>query len=213
MAKQVRPDKSLRPALEALAACDADIARHYEAFGLPPKRRRPEGFAGLVHIIAAQQLSAASANAIIARLEAAADPLAPETFLALDAAALKAIGLSRPKARYCGALAEDLLAGRMDLEALAGLDDETAIERLVEAKGIGLWSAEIYLLFALGRPDVWPADDLAVQVAVQRVKDLGERPGRGRMVEIAEPWRPHRSAAARFLWHVYRHPGLPDGQA
>ena len=103
--------------------------------------------------------------------------------------------------------------GRIDLAALAGLDDEAAIERLVQAKGIGLWSAEIYLLFALGRPDVWPADDLAVQVAVQRVKDLPERPLRARMVEIAEPWRPHRSAAARFLWHVYRHPGLPDGAA
>ena len=83
----------------------------------------------------------------------------------------------------------------------------------MQAKGIGLWGAEIYLLFALGRPDVWPADDLAVQVAVQRVKELPERPLRARMVEIAEPWRPHRSAAARFLWHVYRHPGLPEGGA
>ncbi len=208
-----RPDESLRPALEALSAGDADIARHYRAYGLPPRRRRPEGFAGLIHIIAAQQLSAASANAIIARLEAAARPLTPETFLGLDETALKATGLSRPKARYGRALAEDLLAGRLDLDGLAELDDAAAIERLVQAKGIGPWSAEIYLLFALGRPDVWPADDLAVQVAVQRVKGLDARPGRAAMVEIAEPWRPHRSAAARFLWHVYRHPGLPDGPA
>jgi DNA-3-methyladenine glycosylase II len=213
MRKRPRADQSLRPALEALSACDPDIARHYEAYGLPPRRRRPQGFAGLIHIIAAQQLSAASANAIIARLEAAARPLTPETFLALGEAAMKEIGLSRPKARYGRALAENLLAGRLKLDDLAELDDEAAIERLVQAKGIGLWSAEIYLLFALGRPDVWPADDLAVQVAVQRVKGLDERPGRTRMVEIAEPWRPHRSAAARFLWHVYRHPGLPDGAA
>ena len=213
MTNPPRPDTSLRPALEALSSCDSDIARHYEAFGLPPLRRRPQGFSGLLHIIAAQQLSAQSANAIIARLEAAAQPLTPETFLALDGAAIKKIGLSRPKARYGRALAEDLLAGRMDLEALSEMADEAAIERLVQAKGIGRWSAEIYLLFALRRPDVWPADDLAVQVAVQRVKRLGERPARARMVEIAEPWRPHRSAAARFLWHVYRHPGLPDGDA
>ncbi|MCH9013872.1 MAG: DNA-3-methyladenine glycosylase 2 family protein [Proteobacteria bacterium] len=204
-----RPDESLRPALEALSACDPDIARHYRAYGLPPRRRRPEGFAGLIHIIAAQQLSAASANAIIARLEAAASPLAPETFLALDDAALKATGLSRPKARYGRALAEDLLAGRIDLDGLAELDDAAAIERLVQAKGIGLWSAEIYLLFALGRPDVWPADDLAVQEGVRRLKGLEARPGQKEMDVIAEPWRPYRTAAAIFIWHYYKNAPPP----
>ena len=213
MTTQARPDETLRPALEALSACDGDIARHYRACGLPPVRRRPEGFAGLIHIIAAQQVSAASANAIIGRLEAALRRCTPEAFLELDEAALRAIGLSRQKMRYCRALAEDLLAGRLDLDGLGRLDDAAAIECLVQAKGIGPWSAEIYLLFALRRPDVWPADDLAVQVAVQRVKGLDARPGRAAMVEIAEPWRPHRSAAARFFWHVYRHPGLPDGAA
>ena len=213
MTTQARPDETLRPALEALSACDGDIARHYRACGLPPERQRPEGFAGLVQIIAAQQVSAASANAIIGRLEAALRRCTPENFLELDEAALRAIGLSRQKMRYCRALAEDLLAGRIDLDGLGRLDDAAAIEHLVQAKGIGPWSAEIYLLFALGRPDVWPADDLAVQVAVQRVKGLDARPDRAAMVEIAEPWRPHRSAAARFLWHVYRHPGLPDGPA
>lgn len=208
-----RPDESLRPALEALAARDPDIARHYAHCGLPPERRRPAGFAGLVHIIAAQQVSAASANAIIGRLEAALRPCSPEGFLELDDAALRDIGLSRQKMRYCRALAEDVLAGRIDLDGLAGLDDAAAIEHLVQAKGIGVWSAEIYLLFALRRPDVWPADDLAVQVAVQRVKGLDARPGRAQMVELAAPWRPHRSAAARFMWHVYRHPGLPEGTA
>ena len=208
-----RPDETLRPALEALAACDADIARHYALCGLPPERGQPAGFAGLARIIAAQQVSAASANAIIGRLEAALNPCTPEGFLELDDEALKAVGLSRPKMRYCRALAEDILAGRIDLDGLATLDDEAAIEHLTQAKGIGVWSAEVYLLFALRRPDVWPADDLAVQVAVQRVKGLDQRPGRAEMVALAAPWRPHRSAAARFMWHAYRHPGLPDGKA
>ena len=208
-----RPDETLRPALEALAACDPDIARHYAHCGLPPERRQPAGFAGLVRIIAAQQVSAASAGAIIGRLEAKLHPCTPEGFLELDEAALKAIGLSRPKMRYCRALAEDLLAGRIDLPGLVDMNDEAAIEHLVRAKGIGVWSAEVYLLFALRRPDVWPADDLAVQVAVQRVKGLKARPGRAEMRALAEPWRPHRSAAARFMWHAYHHPGLPDVRA
>jgi DNA-3-methyladenine glycosylase II len=210
MTAHPRPDETLRPALEALAARDADIARHYGRCGLPPERVRPLGFAGLVQIIAAQQVSAASANAIIGRLEAALCPCTAEGFLELDDGALRDIGLSRPKMRYCRALAEDILAGRIDLDGLAGLDDAAAIEHLVQAKGIGVWSAEIYLLFALRRPDVWPADDLAVQVAVQRIKGLAARPGRAEMRELAEPWRPHRSAAARFMWHAYRHPGLPE---
>ena len=206
-----RPDETLRPALEALAARDADIARHYAHCGLPPERRRPLGFAGLAQIIAAQQVSAASAHAIVGRLEAALRPCTPQGFLELDEVALQAIGLSRPKMRYCRALAEDILAGRIDLDGLSGLDDEAAIEHLVRAKGIGVWSAEVYLLFALRRPDVWPADDLAVRVAVQRVKGLAARPGRAEMVALAAPWRPHRSAAARFMWHAYHHPGLPEG--
>ncbi len=208
-----RPDETLRPALEALAARDPDIARHYAHCGLPPERRRPLGFAGLAQIIAAQQVSAASANAIIGRLEAALRPVTPEGFLELDEGALKAIGLSRPKMRYCRALAEDILAGRIDLDGLVNLDDQDAIEHLVRAKGIGVWSAEVYLLFALRRPDVWPADDLAVQVAVQRIKGLKERPGGAETRKLAEPWRPHRSAAARFMWHAYHHPGLPEGRA
>lgn len=204
------PDGSLRPALDALAACDPDFAHHYEVCGLPPVRGRSAGFAGLLHIIMAQQVSAASASAIIARLDVAAQPLTPKRFLALDDAALKRIGLSRQKMRYGRALAEDVLAGRIDLNAVERMDDEAAVEHLVQAKGVGLWTAEIYLLFALGRPDVWPADDLAVQTAAQRLKGLSERPGRAQMIEIAEPWRPYRSAAARFLWHLYRHPGVPD---
>lgn len=205
-----RPDRTLKPALEALAARDPDIARCYDACGLPPVRRHKPGFAGLLHIIMAQQVSAQSARAIIARLDAAARPLTPERFLALDDAALKAIGLSRQKMRYGRALAEDMLARRIDLRAVARMDDEDSIAHLVQATGVGRWTAEIYLLFALRRPDVWPADDLAVQVAAQRLKGLPARPAGDEMRALAAPWRPYRSAAARFLWHIYRHPGVPD---
>ncbi len=172
-----RPDETLRPALEALAARDPDIARHFAHCGLPPERRQPSGFAGLARIIAAQQVSAASAHAIVGRLEAALRPCTPQGFLGLDKAALQAIGLSRPKMRYCRALAEDILAGRIDLDGLSGLDDEAAIEHLVRAKGIGVWSAAVYLLFALRRPDVWPADDLAVRVAALLAHEAPVAPG------------------------------------
>ncbi|RMD61189.1 MAG: DNA-3-methyladenine glycosylase 2 family protein [Alphaproteobacteria bacterium] len=208
--RRPRPDVSLRPALEALAARDADFARAFAACGLPPVRRRPRGFAGLLQIIVAQQVSAQAAGAILARLGAAVRPLTPRGFLTLDDAALRAIGLSRQKIRYGRALAEDVLRGRIKLRAVARMDDEAAIAHLSQVPGIGRWSAEIYLLFALGRPDVWPADDLAVQVALQRLKGLAERPRGEEMRALAEPWRPYRSAAARFLWHAYRHPGLPD---
>jgi DNA-3-methyladenine glycosylase II len=205
-------DETLRPALEALAEVDRDLARAYRVCGLPPVRRQAPGFPGLVRIIMAQQVSTASAGAIIGRLEAAVRPLTAEGFLALDDSALRAIGLSRQKIVYGRALAEELRAGRLDLDVVATLDDDAALDRLVGLKGVGRWTAEIYLLFALERPDVWPADDLAVQVAAQRLKGLDERPKRPRMVALAEPWRPHRSAAARLLWHLYRHPGVPTGE-
>ncbi|MDH3473638.1 MAG: DNA-3-methyladenine glycosylase 2 family protein [Rhodospirillales bacterium] len=204
------PDESLRPALEALAACDADVARAYAHCGLPPVRGQAPGFAGLLAIMTSQQVSVHAARAILGRLREATDPLTPDTFLALDETDLKRIGFSRQKMRYGRALAEELLTGRLDLEGLAALDDDDAIARLIRVKGIGRWTAEIYLLFALRRPDVWPVDDLAVQVAAQRLKGLAERPSRKDMVELGEAWRPHRSAAARFLWHFYRHAGIPD---
>ncbi len=205
---EASPDEALRPAMRALSRRDPDIARAYRDCGLPPVRRRPPGFASLLQMIMAQQVSAHAAKAIIDRLSAAADPLSPESFLALDEAALKAIGLSRQKMRYGRALSEDVLAGRLDLEGLARLDDAAAIKQLCGAMGIGRWTAEVYLLFALGRPDIWPAGDLAVCVAVQRLKGLAEKPSAADMDRIAEPWRPYRSAAARFCWHLYRHPGV-----
>jgi DNA-3-methyladenine glycosylase II len=202
------PDDSLRPALEALAERDKDIAEAYASCGLPPVRSSPVGFEGLLHVIVCQQVSAAAGRAILGRLDAAVRPMTPKKLLKLDDEALRAVGLSRPKMRYCRGLAEELASGRLDLAAVHALDDAAAIARITEVKGLGRWSAECYLLFALKRPDVWPADDLAVQTAMQRLKGLAARPATKEMDRLAEPWRPHRSAAARFLWHYYRHPGL-----
>ena len=204
----VPPDESLRPALEALAERDRDIAEAYARCGLPPVRSTPDGFAGLLHAIVCQQVSAAAGRAILGRLEAAVRPMTPKALLKLDDEALRGVGLSRPKVRYCRGLAEDLTSGRLDLAAIPGLDDAEAIERITRVKGLGRWSAECYLLFALKRADIWPADDLAMQTAMQRLKGLEARPTTKEMDCLAEPWRPYRSAAARFLWHTYRHPGL-----
>lgn len=203
-------DQSLRRPLKKLADADADLARAVAQVGLPRKRAHDPSFAGLLRILVAQQISAAAARSITARLEAAANPLTPETFLALGDGDVRAIGLSGQKVRYGRALADAITEGALDLAAIDGMDDESAIAALVEIKGIGQWTAEIYLLFALRRPDVWPAGDLAIRSAVQRLRGLKERPSIAEARELAEPWRPYRSAAARFLWHFYSHPGVPD---
>ena len=193
--------RTLPLALAELGARDPDMALARARAGKPPLRRRKAGFAALLRIILAQQVSVASARAIFARLDQAADPLTPETFLALDDAALRAIGFSRQKIGYGRGLAQDVAAGRLDLERLKRLDDEAAIESLSAVKGIGRWTAEIYLMSALGRPDIWPAGDLGLAQAVQLLKGLEERPDPKGMVEIGEAWRPWRSVAGLLLWH------------
>ena len=152
----------------------------------------------------AQQLSTRSAAAIWARVEHACAPLVTaESFLALDEGAFKTIGFSRQKIAYGRALAEAVAGGVLDLEALAALPEEEAIARVAALRGFGRWSAEIYLLFALGRADVFPADDLGLQIGMQRLKGLTERPKRKAMEALAEPWRPLRGCGAIFLWHYY----------
>jgi len=205
------PDLSLKPAMKALAKADPDIARHYQTCGLPPERYGDPTFAGLIRTIVSQQVSVASARAILGRLhEALEHQVTAEKLLCLDDAACKQIGLSRHKVRYTRALAEHVLDGRLDPEGMDNFSDDEVIETMTRVPGIGRWTADIYLLFALRRPDVWPAGDLAVREAQRRVKGLAERPTEKQSTEIAEAWRPHRSAAARFMWHAYRHPGLPD---
>lgn len=170
---------------------------------LPPLARREPGFGTLLKIILEQQVSVAAAIAMWRKLEAVCDPLEPAAFLALGDDAVRACGFSRQKAAYGRALAGRIVDGTLDLDALAHAPDDDAIRTLVQLRGIGRWSAEIYLMFALGRADVWPADDLAIQVGVQELFALPARPTRRETDAVAEAWRPHRTTAARIVWHHY----------
>lgn len=195
--------ESLAIAVRELADRDPDLGAVVERFGPPPLWDRPEGFATLTHIILEQQVSLASAKAAFDRLQAAAGEVTPGQFLELDDAGLLVIGFSRQKARYVRDLARAILSGALDLTGLAGLPDDDVLRTLVAVNGIGPWSASIYLLMALRRPDVWPAADLALAEAVGRVKGLARRPDPARMEVLAEEWRPWRSVAARLFWHDY----------
>ena len=196
-------EESLALAVRELAVQDPDLGAVVERFGPPPLWDRPEGFATLAHIILEQQVSLASARAAFDRLQAAAGELTPGRFLEFGDAELLAVGFSRQKARYVRDLARAILSGALDLDGLAGLPDDAVHRALVALNGIGPWSASIYLLMALRRPDVWPAPDLALAEAVGRVKGLARRPDLAQMEAIAEPWRPWRSVAARLFWHDY----------
>jgi DNA-3-methyladenine glycosylase II len=197
-------ERALASGIDRLAAIDADVARALERTGYPAPRQREPGFATLLRIMVAQQLSTRSAAAIWARVEQACVPLVTaESFLALDEAAFRTIGFSRQKMAYGRALAEAVAGGVLDLKALAVLPEEEAFARVSGLRGFGRWSAEIYLLFALGRADVFPADDLGLQIGMQRLKGLEARPKRKAMEALAEPWRPLRGCGAIFLWHYY----------
>jgi DNA-3-methyladenine glycosylase II len=187
-----------------LAARDADLARLLAEYGAPPEWFRAPGFPTLIHIILEQQVSLASANAAFTRLLALhAAPLTPELFLKLDDAQLKGAGFSRQKTAYGRHLARSIVEGELDLEAFAAMEDAAVQAELLKVKGIGAWTADIYLLSALRRPDAWPAKDLALMIAAQEVKHLPARPTPVELETLAEPWRPHRAVAARLLWHYY----------
>lgn len=188
-------------ALKKLAANDPHIAEALTRIGLPPPRSRPPGFGSLTRIILGQQVSVAAASSIWNRLTAGIDPLTPENVASRTVDELRAFGLSRQKANYLLGLAADLAEGRLDLERIHALDDDAAIIELMKLKGFGRWSAEIYLLFSLGRPDIFPAGDLGLAVAMQRLKRLRKRPDPKRLLKLSESWRPYRGAAALFLWH------------
>ncbi|MEQ9815644.1 MAG: DNA-3-methyladenine glycosylase 2 family protein [Azospirillaceae bacterium] len=173
---------------------------HVERF---PIRLRGPGFATLLKIILDQQVSTAAADAMWRRLESALPDVEPEGFLSLDADTLKACGFSRQKANYGQALARAILDGSIDLDRIAGLEDAPAMEALTALKGIGTWSAECYLLFGLGRRDVLPAKDLALQIGWQIAARVEARPGHDELYALGEDWRPHRSAASFMLWRIY----------
>ncbi len=193
---------SWRP-FKLLAERDADLAGVVQRYGPPPLWSRPPGFATLVRIILEQQVSLASAMAAFNRLQIAAGELTPPAFLQFSDAELKSFGFSRQKARYCRLLAEELARGALDLDRLAELEDAAVRGRLVELKGIGPWSADIYLLMALRRPDIWPRSDLALLIAVGRLKKLPAPPTPQEFEQIGEAWRPWRSVAARLAWFEY----------
>lgn len=193
---------TLADAARHLAGRDPDLADIYEKLGPPPLWSREPGFPTLIHIILEQQVSLASARAAMGRLLAAASPLTPEKFLTFDDMQLKAIGFSRQKTGYGRALARELLDS-FDLDGLEALDDESARGELLRLKGIGLWSADIYLLMALRRPDVWPRGDLALVAAITKVKWLDHRPAAEEFEALGELWRPWRAVAARMLWQHY----------
>ncbi len=164
---------------------------------------REPGFSTLLHIILEQQVSLASARAAHTRLIDLASPLTPQRFLELDDVALKAAGFSRQKTGYGRNLARAIVEGSLDLDALGSMDDAAVRSELVKIKGIGRWTADIYLLMVLRRPDIWPVGDLALAVAAQKVKRLRSRPAPERLDGISVQWKPWRAVAARILWHYY----------
>ena len=203
MARPKEDQELLQRALRHLAKADRDFARAIDEVGPPPPRKRPAGLMGLLHVIVAQQVSTHAAKAISARLDAALEAKTPEAFLQLTDADLRAVGFSRQKVAYGRDLAAAFLDGRVSMPKLRKLSDEEAIAAIISVKGLGVWSAEVFLLFSLRRPDVLPAHDLGLIVATQRMKRLKERPDPKRLRAIAEPWRPYRSYASRMLWHYY----------
>jgi len=198
----------LRTGLDVLAAREPGFARALELAGYPEPRIRATGYATLLRTIVGQQVSVAAAASVWGKLETLlGETMAPEALLAAEFEALRGCGLSRQKQGYARSLCELVVAGSLDLAALPA-DDEEAIAQLVRIKGIGRWSAEIYLLFAEGREDVWPAGDLAVQAGLHRILGLEARPSEKEARALAEPWRPHRGAAAIFTWHCYNNAAL-----
>lgn len=198
----------LREHLDAVSAEDSIVANALARCGYPEERIRPTGYQTLLRTIVGQQVSVAAASSVWRKLEAElGEDTPPEELLARDFDTLRACGLSRQKQGYARSLCELVTSGELSFDDLPH-DDEEAIQKLTQIKGIGRWSAEIYLLFAEGRPDIWPAGDLAVQAALGKMLDMPERPSEKYARELAEKWRPYRGAMAIFSWHAYANPAL-----
>lgn len=199
---------AIKQGLDAVAGIEPGIARALAVAGYPEPRIRERGHATMMRTIVGQQVSVAAAASMWRKFEAfaGADP-DPHRVLDADFDTLRACGLSRQKQGYMRSLCELVVSGGLDFDALPA-DDEAAIALLTQIKGIGRWSAEIYLLFAEGRADIWPAGDLAVQAGLAKLLDLPERPSEKATRQLAEAWRPHRGATAIFTWHCYNNPAL-----
>lgn len=195
--------RSYATAIRSLSTLDPDLGNVVGRFGHPPRWEREPGFATLMLLILEQQVSLASAKATFDRLEAACREITPKRFMRLDDDELRAIGFSRQKSAYGRALSEAVLQKSLDVEALPHLPDDDVRAQLTRIKGIGDWTADIYLLMVLQRHDIWPAKDLALAVAAHEIKSLARRPTADELMEIGEAWRPWRAVAARILWHYY----------
>ncbi|MBT3315407.1 MAG: DNA-3-methyladenine glycosylase 2 family protein [Anaerolineae bacterium] len=196
-------EKSLAEGVAVLIEVDDDLKAVVEQFGSPPLWGRKPGFATLLLIILEQQVSLASARAAFKKLSDAIERVSPESFLQLNDAELKGFGFSRQKTRYGRILSEALLSGELDLDALHALDDENVRKELAKLTGIGVWTANIYLLMVLRRPNIYPPGDLALAKAMQQVKKFPKIPTNEEQLKIAEAWKPWRAVGARILWHHY----------
>ena len=204
MAK-LHDQKAISAACRQICRVDSDFARAYKAAGPPQPRQRPTGFTTLLDIIVSQQLSTQAADTIMARVKALMPRVSAANLLALSDEQLRGAGLSRQKVDYARHLAEELDSGRLKLNGLAKMDDNDAVARLQQLRGIGRWSAEIYLMFSLGRSDIFAADDLALRVALGRMKATDAVPTAKEARALTESWSPWRSAGSLFLWKYYRH--------
>lgn len=195
--------ETIKESLDAIRVVEPRFEKAIISAGYPEPRINPAGYQTLLRTIVGQQVSVAAASSVWNKLEAQLGAGCPaDKLLATDFDALRACGLSRQKQGYARSLAELILSGELDLNHLPE-DDEEAIARLTQVNGIGRWSAEIYLLFALGRPDIWPAGDLAIQAGVASIMGHDTRPSEKLLREMAEPWSPHRGSVAIFIWHHY----------
>jgi len=191
----------LAEAAEALAARDCYLGSIYQTHGVPPMWVRPPGFLTLLRIVLEQQVSLISARAVFERLKSNIEPFTASGFIDAGEASLRALGVTRQKAHYCVQVAHAFT--NRDLQRIGRMDDEDAHAALTSIKGVGPWTASIYLLMALRRPDIWPNGDIALAAAVSGLRGMKERPSFRQLEEIAEGWRPYRSVAARMLWQHY----------
>ena len=193
----------IKDSLDEIAARDPDVDNVIRQIGYPPPRERPPGFATLINIIAGQQVSSVAATAIRDRLNSVVNPMVPHKLLATDNKVLRVAGLSGRKIEYAKGLADQICNRQLDLDCLAEKSDADVVKILTSVRGLGRWSAEMYLLFSLKRTDVWPAEDLAIAEALRELKSLNARPNRAQSESLVQHWRPWRGVAALLLWYYY----------
>ncbi len=199
---------TIKTGIDAVAKRDPDVHRWLKQVGYPETRVRPRGYNALLRTLVGQQVSVAAARSIYAKLEAIVGDLDdPAVLLACDDDTLRSGGLSRQKVSYARALATAVATGALNFRRLPRMEDEAAIQSISAVHGFGRWSAEIYLMFAEGRTDIWPSDDLALQEAIKRLRSLPDRPKAKATIAMVDLWRPHRSVMALFCWHVYAKSG------